>query len=260
MKQLFALTALAFASTAAAAPPAARIIDLIAPIGKGQRGLIVAPPKAGKTMVLQAIAAAVAANHPEVHLMVILVGERPEEVTELRRNPAWANVFVTLRDPVTGATLGVTIPRRAFDRLFKHCNYDPAGSFAYRWECVLRRLRAVAQLASHLRGTAPRWVGPHPPAAQVPDPQNPDHAVAQPAGETVLGAADLARLGHDRHDPAVAAEHPAQVVGSHRRHAHLDVSTPGRLRRRDQPHVELLSLVQHQLPPGRVRRMALSRV
>jgi transcription termination factor Rho len=69
-----------------AGSPTARIIDLITPIGKGQRGLIVAPPKAGKTMVLQAIAAAVAANHPEVHLMVILVGERPEEVTELRRS------------------------------------------------------------------------------------------------------------------------------------------------------------------------------
>jgi transcription termination factor Rho len=66
--------------------PTARIIDLIAPIGKGQRGLIVAPPKAGKTMVLQAIAASVAANYPEVHLMVILIGERPEEVTEMRRS------------------------------------------------------------------------------------------------------------------------------------------------------------------------------
>ena len=65
--------------------PTARIIDLVTPIGKGQRGLIVAPPKAGKTMVLQAIAAAVAANYPEIHLMVILIGERPEEVTELRR-------------------------------------------------------------------------------------------------------------------------------------------------------------------------------
>jgi transcription termination factor Rho len=66
--------------------PTARIIDLVSPIGKGQRGLIVSPPKAGKTMVLQAIAAAIAANHPEVHLMVILVGERPEEVTDLRRS------------------------------------------------------------------------------------------------------------------------------------------------------------------------------
>ncbi|MFI6601730.1 transcription termination factor Rho [Nonomuraea sp. NPDC050536] len=61
-----------------------RVIDLFAPIGKGQRGLIVAPPKAGKTMVLQALAAAIAGNHPEVHLMVLLVGERPEEVTEMR--------------------------------------------------------------------------------------------------------------------------------------------------------------------------------
>jgi transcription termination factor Rho len=64
----------------------ARIIDLLSPIGKGQRGLIVAAPKAGKTMVLAAIAAAIAAAHPEVHLMVVLVGERPEEVTELRRS------------------------------------------------------------------------------------------------------------------------------------------------------------------------------
>jgi transcription termination factor Rho len=73
----------------------ARIIDLIAPIGKGQRGLIVSPPKAGKTMVLQAIAAAIAASHPEVHLMVVLVGERPEEVTDLRRSIRGEVVFST---------------------------------------------------------------------------------------------------------------------------------------------------------------------
>jgi transcription termination factor Rho len=72
-----------------------RIIDLVAPIGKGQRGLIVSPPKAGKTMVLQAIAAAVAANHPEVHLMVVLVGERPEEVTDLRRSVRGEVVYST---------------------------------------------------------------------------------------------------------------------------------------------------------------------
>jgi transcription termination factor Rho len=66
--------------------PAARIIDLIAPIGKGQRGLIVAPPKAGKTTVLKTIANAIARAHPEVHPMLILVGERPEEVTDLRRS------------------------------------------------------------------------------------------------------------------------------------------------------------------------------
>jgi transcription termination factor Rho len=63
----------------------ARIIDLVSPIGKGQRGLIVAPPKAGKTTVLKTIANAIAAAYPDVHLMLVLVGERPEEVTDLRR-------------------------------------------------------------------------------------------------------------------------------------------------------------------------------
>nr|WP_255360282.1 transcription termination factor Rho [Kitasatospora sp. MBT66] len=63
-----------------------RVIDLVAPIGKGQRGLIVAPPKAGKTLVLQSIAEAIARNHPEAHLMVVLVDERPEEVTDMRRS------------------------------------------------------------------------------------------------------------------------------------------------------------------------------
>jgi transcription termination factor Rho len=71
---------------AGTASPMARIIDLVSPIGKGQRGLIVAPPKAGKTIVLQAIAAAIAAGHSEVQLIVVLVGERPEEVTDLRRS------------------------------------------------------------------------------------------------------------------------------------------------------------------------------
>ena len=63
----------------------ARIIDLVSPIGKGQRGLIVAPPKAGKTTVLKTIARAIGAAYPDVHVMLVLVGERPEEVTDLRR-------------------------------------------------------------------------------------------------------------------------------------------------------------------------------
>jgi transcription termination factor Rho len=62
-----------------------RIIDMVAPIGKGQRGLIVSPPKAGKTMMLQSIAHSLTANHPEIYLMVLLIDERPEEVTEMRR-------------------------------------------------------------------------------------------------------------------------------------------------------------------------------
>jgi transcription termination factor Rho len=61
-------------------------MDLLAPVGKGQRGLIVAPPKTGKTVLLQQIAAAVAGNHPECHLMVLLLDERPEEVTDMRRS------------------------------------------------------------------------------------------------------------------------------------------------------------------------------
>ncbi|MGO4453231.1 transcription termination factor Rho [Arthrobacter sp. RAF14] len=62
-----------------------RIIDLVAPIGKGQRGLIVSPPKAGKTLILQSIANAITTNNPEVHLMMVLVDERPEEVTDMQR-------------------------------------------------------------------------------------------------------------------------------------------------------------------------------
>ncbi|MFZ5492648.1 MAG: transcription termination factor Rho [Pseudomonadota bacterium] len=62
-----------------------RIIDMAAPIGKGQRGLIVSPPKAGKTMMLQSIAHSITANHPDIYLMVLLIDERPEEVTEMRR-------------------------------------------------------------------------------------------------------------------------------------------------------------------------------
>ena len=73
----------------------ARIIDLVAPIGKGQRGLIVSPPKAGKTMVLTAIAKAISNSHPEVTLMVVLVGERPEEVTDLRRSIRGEVIFST---------------------------------------------------------------------------------------------------------------------------------------------------------------------
>ncbi|HAF64198.1 TPA: transcription termination factor Rho, partial [Candidatus Beckwithbacteria bacterium] len=65
---------------------AARVIDLVAPIGKGQRGLIVSPPKAGKTTILKDIAHGIAENSPKVHLMAVLVGERPEEVTDIRKS------------------------------------------------------------------------------------------------------------------------------------------------------------------------------
>src|SRR5690606_33776355 len=63
-----------------------RVIDLVAPLGKGQRALIVAPPRTGKTVMLQNIAHAIAANHPEVYLIVLLIDERPEEVTDMQRS------------------------------------------------------------------------------------------------------------------------------------------------------------------------------
>ena len=128
------------------ASPTARIIDLLAPIGKGQRGLIVAPPKAGKTMVLKTIAGAIAAGHPEVHLMVVLVGERPEEVTDLRR---------TVRGEVVYST---------FDE-------SPAEHVRVA-ELAIERAKRLAELAATLSSCwtrSPGWAGPttwrRPPAA-----------------------------------------------------------------------------------------------
>jgi len=77
----------------------ARIIDLLAPIGKGQRGLIVSPPKAGKTMMLQNIAHSIAQNHPECHLMVLLIDYRPEEVTEMLRSVRGEVIASTFDEP-----------------------------------------------------------------------------------------------------------------------------------------------------------------
>ena len=79
----------------------ARIIDLASPIGKGQRGLIVSPPKAGKTMLLQNIASSLAANHPECYLIVLLIDERPEEVTEMARTVRGEVVSSTFDEPAS---------------------------------------------------------------------------------------------------------------------------------------------------------------
>ena len=78
---------------------ALRVIDLVAPIGKGQRGLIVSPPKAGKTVLLKKIANAITVNHPEVHLIVLLIDERPEEVTDLQRSIKGEVVYSTFDEP-----------------------------------------------------------------------------------------------------------------------------------------------------------------
>ncbi len=77
----------------------ARVIDLVAPFGKGQRGLLVAPPKAGKTMIMQNIASSIAANHPECELIVLLIDERPEEVTEMERTVRGEVISSTFDEP-----------------------------------------------------------------------------------------------------------------------------------------------------------------
>jgi transcription termination factor Rho len=90
-----------------------RVIDLVAPIGKGQRGLIVSPPKAGKTLVLQAIANAITTNNPEVHLMVVLVDERPEEVTDMQRTVKGEVIASTFDRPADDHT---TVAELAIER------------------------------------------------------------------------------------------------------------------------------------------------
>ncbi len=78
-----------------------RLLNLVAPIGKGQRGMIVSPPKAGKTTVLKEVANAISHNYPDVHLMVVLIGERPEEVTDIDRSVEAEVISSTFDDPVT---------------------------------------------------------------------------------------------------------------------------------------------------------------
>ena len=90
-----------------------RIMDIVSPIGKGQRGLIVSPPKAGKTITLQNIANAIAANNPEVHLMVVLVDERPEEVTDMERTVQGEVISSTFDRPASDHT---TVAELAIER------------------------------------------------------------------------------------------------------------------------------------------------
>ncbi len=81
-----------------------RVVDLVSPIGRGQRGLIVSPPKAGKTLLLKAIANGITANYQDVHLMVLLIGERPEEVTDMRRSVKGDVISSTFDEPVEDHT------------------------------------------------------------------------------------------------------------------------------------------------------------
>src|SRR5205085_5308684 len=90
-----------------------RVIDIAAPIGKGQCGLIVSPPKAGKTMVMQSIANSITTNNPECHLMIVLVDERPEEVTDFQRTVKGEVISSTFDRPATDHT---TVAELAIER------------------------------------------------------------------------------------------------------------------------------------------------
>jgi transcription termination factor Rho len=121
----------------------ARVIDLVAPIGKGQRGLIVAPPKTGKTVIMQQIAAAVAHNHPEAHLMVVLVDERPEEVTDMRRS-------------VRGEVLASTFDRPAREHIaLAELAIERAKRLVELGEDVVVLLDSITRLARAYNTAAP---------------------------------------------------------------------------------------------------------
>jgi transcription termination factor Rho len=102
---------------AGSSSPTARIIDIVGPIGKGQRGLIVSPPKAGKTMILKEIAQAITAGQPGVHLMMVLVGERPEEVTDIRRSVNGEIVYSTFDRPAADHILAAELAIERAKRL-----------------------------------------------------------------------------------------------------------------------------------------------
>jgi transcription termination factor Rho len=97
-----------------------RVVDLMAPIGKGQRGLIVAPPKAGKTVLLQKMANAITENHPEVHLIVLLIDERPEEVTDMEENVDAEVISSTFDEPADRHTQVAEMVLEKAKRLVEH--------------------------------------------------------------------------------------------------------------------------------------------
>ena len=157
-----------------------RIIDIIAPIGKGQRGLIVSPSKAGKTMVLQAIANAITTNNPESHLMVVLVDERPEEVTDMQRAVKGEVISSTFDRPASDHTSvaelaieraeasGRAGPRRGGAARLHHPSrprVQPGGSGQrpdhVRWCRLLRPLPAEAVLRRRPQHRG-RWLAHHP--------------------------------------------------------------------------------------------------
>ncbi len=120
-----------------------RIVDLAAPVGKGQRGLIVSPPKAGKTMLLQSIAHSITANNPEAELIVLLINERPEEVTEMRRSVRGEVIASTFDEPTT---CHVQVAEMAIER---------AKRLVEHHKDVVILLDSITRLARAYNATAP---------------------------------------------------------------------------------------------------------
>ncbi|QDV65340.1 MULTISPECIES: transcription termination factor Rho [Crateriforma] len=125
-------------------PVTNRVIDLLAPLGKGQRALIVAPPRSGKTIMLQNIAAGIAQNHPDLKLMVLLIDERPEEVTDMRRNVQGGQVIASSLDMDVDSH--VRLSQLVIDR---------AKRLAERGEDVFLMLDSITRLARAFN----KWVG-----------------------------------------------------------------------------------------------------
>src|SRR5262249_2497452 len=98
----------------------ARVMDIFTPIGKGQRGLIVAPPRTGKTMLLQTLANSISANHPEIYLIVLLIDERPEEVTDMERSVKGEVISSTFDEPATRHVQVAEIVMEKAKRLVEH--------------------------------------------------------------------------------------------------------------------------------------------
>ena len=138
-----------------------RVIDLIMPIGKGQRALIVSPPKAGKTMIQQAIANAISQNHPECHLMVVLVDERPEEVTDMERTVKGEVIASTFdrppRDHTTVAELAIERAKRLVElgRTWSCCSTRSPGSAGRTTWPPRRRAASSPAASTRRRSTRP---------------------------------------------------------------------------------------------------------
>ena len=136
-----------------------RVIDLISPIGKGQRALIVAPPRTGKTVMLQNIAFAIAANHPEVFLIVLLIDERPEEVTDMARSVKGEVISSTFDEPATRHVQVTEMVLEKAKRLVEH-----KRDVVILLDSITRLARAYNTVVPTLRQGADRRRGRQRPA------------------------------------------------------------------------------------------------